>query len=114
MLIPGVMRPFVPVAPRMSEEDKKLIQNIVKAINFLSGGEGDLVTQAKNEDRMLVVSPRVLQASVQAVNPNFAREVLPFLPSLANEVVPKVTIKLLNRVAARAVREVFVDEGRHN
>jgi len=114
LLIPGVMRPFVPVAPRMREEDKKLIQNIVKAINFLSGGDGDLVTQTKNKDRMLVVSPRVLQASVQAVNPNLAREVLPFLPSLANEVVPKVTIKLLNRVAARAVREVFVDEGRHN
>ena len=38
------------------------------------------------------------------------REVLPFLPSLANEVVPKVASKFVNRITARVIREVFVDE----
>ena len=109
LLVPGALRPFMPIAPRVTAEDKKLIQNIVKAINFLSGDK-DMLQESSRVENMLVVNPRVLQSTVTSVNPNLVRELLPFVPSMTSDILPKITAKLLNRITARAVREVFVDE----
>ena len=104
VLVPGAMRPFLPLQP-MTSEDERVVKNIVKVVNFLSSSE--VVTQAQG-DGLVVPNPRALQQAASGVNPDVVRDVLPLLPSLANEVVPKVTSKLVNRIAARAVRSLFV------
>ncbi|QDZ25764.1 UbiB-like protein kinase [Chloropicon primus] len=102
LLVPGVMRPFVSITPKLTKEDEKLIQNIVKGINFLAANE----VVNENSSNPLLVNPRILQDTVTGLNPSMVRDAL----SLANEVVPQITLKLLNRIAARAVRDVFVDD----
>jgi len=109
LLVPGVLRPFVPLAPRVTAEDRKLIDNMVKAINFLSGDK-NMIQESSSMQNGLVLNPQALQATLTGMNPNVVREVLPFVPSLANELVPKVTSKFINRITARLIREVFVDE----
>jgi len=76
VLLPGVARPLVPLAPRVTKEDEMLVANILTAIQW-----------ASNE--------KVVQEPT---------ELLPLLP----EVVPKITAKLLNRITARMLREIFV------
>jgi aarF domain-containing kinase len=120
LLVPGVLRPFLPIAPRVTAEDKKLIDNMVKAINFLSGDKNMIQesTSTSSSTSMqgpgaglgLVLNPQALQQTLTGINPEVVREVLPFLPALANEVVPKIASKFVNRITARVIREVFVDE----
>jgi aarF domain-containing kinase len=88
VLMPGAARRLIPLSPTLDDEDEAVVLNVVKVLNFLAGGNAAGVLFS-------FVSPA-------------GRELLPYLPGVATEVLPEFTRKLFSRVAARTLREVFV------
>lgn len=88
VFIPGASRRLLPLAPPMEDEDQIVVANVAKVLNFLAGGNA-----------VFAVSGFIGPA---------ARELVPYLPSVATEVLPEFSRKLFSRVAARTLREVFV------
>ena len=88
VLFPGAARRLLPLSPTLDDEDEMVVKNVAKVVNFLAGG---------NAAGMLY----------GMVGPS-GRELLPYLPGLATEVLPEFARKLFSRIAARTLREVFV------
>jgi aarF domain-containing kinase len=75
-----------------------VVDNLVKVVEFLTkggsgggssgGGSGGLVLSAGGTD--------------------VAAELLPYIPAVAQEVLPELGRQLVSRISARLVREVFV------
>lgn len=85
VLLPGAKQAFVPLSPTLSDEDKQVVENVVKIVNFLTKGS----INGSGPDTALVL------------------ELLPVLPTVAREVLPQVTTMLISRISARAVRELY-------
>jgi hypothetical protein len=81
----GAKQAFVPLSPSMSEEDKQVVDNVVKVVNFLTKGS----------------------LSGAGPDPALVWELLPVLPTVAREVLPQVSSMLVSRISARAVRELY-------
>ncbi|EFJ41361.1 hypothetical protein VOLCADRAFT_40547, partial [Volvox carteri f. nagariensis] len=97
LLLPGSSRSFLSLAPTLTSEDRRVVDNVTKIMTFLT--RGSLGTQSQVEQ-----GPVRMVSEGAAV----AGELLPVLPAVATEVVPQVVSRLASRVAARTVREVFV------
>lgn len=67
------------------------MENVAKLVNFLAGG-----------------SMAAVGGDAGRLSPTALRDVLPFLPAVATEMVPEVSRKLLSRITARLLREVFM------
>lgn len=89
VLIPGAAQRLLPLAPPLTEQDQAVVANVAKVVNFLAGGR--------------------LSAGTLFFDPVTVRELLPYLPGVATEVLPELTRKLVSRITARTLREVFVD-----
>lgn len=87
VLFPGARRLFVPVAPPLNEQDRRVVENVAKIADFLAGG---------SVSRLAGADPRAVA------------ELLPLLPGVALQMGPEITRKLISRVTARALRELFV------
>lgn len=87
VMLPFATRPLLPLAPEISDEDKLVIANIRKVLDFLLGGDSERIFNAG--------APQVLQG------------LAPVLPGIAGEVVPEVVQKLTSRIAARLIRELY-------
>lgn len=85
LLLPGLARGLIPLAPELTAEDKAVVENIAKIANFLAGG-----------------------SFARSVNPAALQELLPYMPGLATEILPELSRRLLSRIAARAVRDALV------
>eukprot|EP00878_Enallax_costatus_P030877 GHUV01033684.1.p1 GENE.GHUV01033684.1~~GHUV01033684.1.p1 ORF type:complete len:571 (+),score=153.33 GHUV01033684.1:111-1715(+) len=85
VLLPGAKQAFVPLSPQLSDEDRQVVDNVVKIVNFLTKG-------SMNGSRP---------------DPALVWELLPVLPTVAQEVLPQVTTQLISRISARAVRELY-------
>lgn len=83
--MPGAKQAFVPLSPELSEEDRQVVDNVVKIVNFLTKGN----------------------LSGSGPDPSLVFELLPVLPTVAQEVLPQVTAQLISRISARAVRELY-------
>ncbi|KAK9804220.1 hypothetical protein WJX72_001850 [[Myrmecia] bisecta] len=81
VLLPSLA--FLPLAPRISQEDQQVVDNAVKLVTFLSNGQGSSLT------------PSALQA------------LTPFLPVLATEILPELSVRLANRATARVLRDLY-------
>ena len=88
VFVPGAARRLLPLAPELSSEDEQVVRNVAKVLNFLAGGN-------------------VASAVYGLMGPS-GRELVPYLPGVATEVLPEFSRKLFSRVAARTLREVFV------
>lgn len=88
VFLPGSLR-FIPLTPDLNPEDKKVMENVKKLGNFLTGGDAAGLIGGSSD-------PRVM------------REITPFLPNVATEIAPEVFKRLASRLSARAVRELFV------
>lgn len=97
VLLPGVKRTFVPLTPQLSSEDRKVVDNLSKVVNFLTRGSGEQGGASGSSGSSALVPS----------DPNLLRELLPVLPNVAQELLPQLTGKLVNRVAARVVRELY-------
>ena len=87
ILVPGAARRLIPIAPPLEEDDQIVVQNLAKIVNFLSGGNA-------------------VYALSGFVNPS-ARELLPYVPNVAMEVLPEFSRRLFSRITARVLRDVF-------
>eukprot|EP00775_Hariotina_reticulata_P008944 gene8944-9121_t len=85
VLLPGAKQTFVPLSPTLSEEDKQVVENVVKVVNFLTKGS----------------------LNGAGPDPALVWELLPVLPTVAREVLPQVSSMLVSRISARAVRELY-------
>lgn len=81
----GAKQAFVSLSPQLSDEDKQVVENVVKIVNFLTKGS----------------------LSGSGPDPALVLELLPVLPTVAREVLPQVTAQLISRISARAVRELY-------
>jgi len=88
VFLPGSLR-FIPLTPELNPEDKKVMDNVKKLGNFLTGGDAAGLIGGSSD-------------------PTVVREITPFLPSVATEIAPEVFKRLASRLSARAVRELFV------
>jgi aarF domain-containing kinase len=88
LFLPGSLR-FIPLTPDLNPEDRKVMENVKKLGNFLTGGDAAGLIGGSSD-------PRVM------------REITPFLPNVATEIAPEVFKRLASRLSARAVRELFV------
>lgn len=80
---------FIPLTPELDPEDKKVMENVRKLGDFLTGGDAAGLVGG---------SP----------DPRVTREMLPYLPNVATEIAPELLKRLASRLSARAVRELFV------
>lgn len=94
ILLPS-MRLF-PLAPSVTEEDKLVVSNVTKIIQFLLQGQS--------------LSSFLLPSPTMAARRNSALvEVLPHLPELAREMVPELVNRLASRVGARLIRDLYMN-----
>ena len=100
LFLPGSFTPpQVRVSPNVTAEDKATVESVTKLLNFLLRGSrgGDEGSAG--------------QAPVGADPARAVRELGPLLPAVATEVLPELVRRLNSRIAARTIREVFVEEG---
>lgn len=89
---PPGCRLFLPVAPPLSEDDRRVVDNVAKIANFLAGGS----------------AARALGLAGGVPDARAAAELAPLLPEVATQVVPELSRRLAGRITARLIRELFV------
>ncbi|CAH8261631.1 unnamed protein product [Arabidopsis lyrata] len=92
-MLPPTLGPFKPAAllPSVTEEDKVILNNVQKVIEFLTARS----SMSNNPDQVVDVSQVV-------------RELLPVLPGISATVLPEIMSRLGSRVMARIVRDAFL------
>ena len=85
--LPGAINPLQ-LVPQVSAEERRQVESVYKIVSYLATDNGD-------------AAGRPLSTSQLA-------ELVPFFPRVAQEVLPELTSRLGNRIAARAIREVFL------
>ena len=83
--LPGSQRLLYPLAPEVTATDKLAVANVVKVADFLLGGQA----------ARLAGSPEPLEGV------RLARELAPFLPAVAYEILPEV-LALADRCCHKA------------
>lgn len=91
IFLPGARRTLVPLAPVVTEEDQKLVDNVQKIFTFLTRGESFAVGGGMGGNTSSVLS-----------------ELLPVLPQVATEIVPELVQRLASRIGARLVRDLYL------
>ncbi|GBG74677.1 hypothetical protein CBR_g19084 [Chara braunii] len=95
--LPGAVRPLT-LSPSLTEEDRKVVDNVKKILEFFAAG-------TPLEDRL--ARAQGMQALMQV-----ARDLLPFLPNVATQIVPEVMNRLFGRIMARFIRDNFLETAR--
>ncbi|XP_010488485.1 PREDICTED: uncharacterized protein LOC104766320 isoform X2 [Camelina sativa] len=92
-MLPATLGPFKPAAllPSVTEEDKVILNNVQKVIEFLTARS----SMSNNPDQVVDVSQVV-------------RELLPVLPGISATVLPEIMSRLGSRAMARIVRDTFL------
>jgi aarF domain-containing kinase len=96
VFLPGSRVRSLPLAPSISDEDRQVVDNVAKLVAFLAGGSPAGVGGEEGAGASRMRDPAVL------------RDLLPVLPTVAGELVPEVTQRLVSRITARFVRELYV------
>ncbi|CAA7014172.1 unnamed protein product [Microthlaspi erraticum] len=92
-MVPPTFGPFKPAAllPSVTEEDKVILNNVQKVIEFLTARS----SMSNDPDQIVDVSQVV-------------RELLPVLPGISVTVLPEILSRLGSRIMARIVRDTFL------
>jgi hypothetical protein len=88
VLLPLSARSSVPLAPPATPEDRRVVENVTKITQFLLGEGSDMAGRGFG----------------------LSAEMLPFLPAVATEILPELSRRLLSRIAARSIRELYAPE----
>eukprot|EP00899_Mesostigma_viride_P001976 jgi/Mesvir1/1177/Mv17674-RA.1 len=96
VLIPGAVR-SLRLAPQFSSEDEQLIMNLRRITDFLAenGGNSQQASSIRGLQQLLL-DPLVL------------RDLLPYMGNVATDFMPRLLNRLLGRMTARFIKEVFV------
>ncbi|CAI7795538.1 unnamed protein product, partial [Closterium sp. NIES-54] len=113
------------VTPRVTDEDRAVLENLRKVVAFLSRGSDSSSSSSGSgysteDEAMWAVDGRVnLQQSQQGPLLSVLRDQMAavalsqelgsLLPSVAVQIVPEVASRLSSRVTARFIRDVFLD-----
>eukprot|EP00955_Chlamydomonas_euryale_P010592 114097-Chlamydomonas_euryale.AAC.2 len=97
VLLPGARRSMLPLAPKVTPEDRMVVDNMTKIINFLTRGQSVADVAATGP-----VTPQQLARQQQLVS-----DLMPLLPSVASEVLPQLVQRFVSRIGARLVRDVY-------
>eukprot|EP00891_Asterochloris_glomerata_P005985 jgi/Astpho2/5985/e_gw1.00084.8.1_t len=89
LLLPGAAHPYLPFAPQLSREDEQVIGNVTKLVNFLTAGNASSFASG-------------------SLDPQVARELLPFMGPIVQEMLPRLSRDLFGRMSARTLRELYV------
>ncbi|CAK9329276.1 unnamed protein product [Citrullus colocynthis] len=91
-MVPSI-GPFKPVAflPSITEEDRVILNNVQKILEFLTAGSSISTTSKEGVDVVRVI-----------------RELLPVLPGISATVLPEVVSRLSSRVIARLIRDTML------
>lgn len=89
VLLPGAAAAFLPLAPTITAEDKRVVENMVTIFDWLLGGSAGM---------------RLLSRP----DPSLLADLLPYLPDVATEILPDLAKRLSSRIVARAMRELYV------
>ncbi|XP_022964160.1 uncharacterized protein LOC111464268 [Cucurbita moschata] len=91
-MVPSI-GPFKPVAllPTVSEEDRVILNNVQKILEFLTAGSSISATSKEGADVVRVI-----------------QELLPVLPGISTTVLPEVLSRLSSRVFARLIRDAML------
>ncbi|XP_057992460.1 uncharacterized protein LOC110646145 isoform X2 [Hevea brasiliensis] len=89
-MVPGPFKP-AGLLPTITEEDKIILNNVQKIVEFLTAGSS--ISRTSGQD---VNVARIIQ------------ELLPILPGISARVLPEVLTRLSSRVAARIIRDTFL------
>lgn len=79
----------MPLAPPLSEDDRRVVEAVAKVANFLAGGSVG----------------RALGGGADLAT---LRQLAPLVPGVATEVVPELSRRLAGRIAARVLRDLFL------
>ena len=85
--LPGAINPLQ-LVPQVSAEERRQVESVYKIVSYLATDNGD--------------------AAGSPLSTSQLAELVPFFPRVAQEVLPELTSRLGNRIAARAIREVFL------
>ncbi|KAJ9701016.1 hypothetical protein PVL29_006386 [Vitis rotundifolia] len=86
----GLIKPAA-LLPTVTEEDKVILNNVQKIVEFLTAGSS---------------KSRSLNQSVDVAR--IIRELIPVLPGISATILPEVLTRLSSRVAARIIRDAFL------
>ena len=115
--------------PRRAQE--RVIANLAVISNFLAGRGSYKAAAAAPVDELAADLPRLLQvcripSAGTNLNPGYSctlsgshrsghdrgcehlQELMPFMPEVAREVLPQLVERLISRITARALRDVYV------
>lgn len=85
----GPIRP-VALLPTITEEDKTILNNVQKVVEFLTAGSS------------IIEKPKEVTDAVQVI-----RELIPVLPAISAQILPEVLSRLTSRVMARWIQDAF-------
>lgn len=85
----GPIRP-VALLPTITEEDKTILNNVQKVVEFLTAGSS------------IREKPKEVTDAVQVI-----RELIPVLPAISAQILPEVLSRLTSRVMARLIQDAF-------
>ena len=90
-------RRSIPLTPSLTEEDRQVVGNVSKIVNFLTRGQ--------NMQSMFLPGASATDRARQRM---FVNELLPTIPKVATEILPELVQKLVSRIGARLVREIYM------
>ncbi|CAI0436773.1 unnamed protein product [Linum tenue] len=90
-MVPRPFRPPAAFLPSITEEDKVILNNVQKVVEFLTAGSSLSTTSTQGANTAQIV-----------------RELLPVLPGISARVLPEIISRLSSRVAARVIRDAFL------
>ncbi|CAI0436772.1 unnamed protein product [Linum tenue] len=91
-MVPRPFRPPAAFLPSITEEDKVILNNVQKVVEFLTAGSSLSTTSTQGG----------------ANTAQIVRELLPVLPGISARVLPEIISRLSSRVAARVIRDAFL------
>ncbi|CAK7336236.1 unnamed protein product [Dovyalis caffra] len=99
-----VPAPFKPAAllPTITEEDKVILNNVQKVVEFLT--EGTSISSTSTQ----AIEYAQLQAKEGVNVARIAQELLPVLPGITATILPEVFSRLSSRIAARIIRDALL------
>lgn len=77
---------MVPLAPRMTAEDRQVVQNMTTILQWLLGDPARMMARP---------------------DPALVADLLPYVPDLATSVIPDIAARLSSRIVARSLRAGF-------
>ncbi len=82
--LPTAPLSMMPLAPRITSEDRQVVQNMTTILQWLLGDPARMMARP---------------------DPALVADLLPYLPDMATTVVPDIAARLSSRIAARTLRE---------